>query len=107
MYLRLNAARLMYIFFILKSAAMKFFTEHPASVNETYWQHFGVAFSFALALFGAAFAALVHAFLPSCFEKTASLKITELHNRLVCNRQKQSASKYGAFEAKSAESPRQ
>ena len=107
MYLRLNAATLTYIFFILKSAAMKFFTEHPASVNETYWQHFGVAFSFALALFGAAFAALVHAFLPACFEKTASLKISELHDRLVHNRKKRNPSIHSHLEAKSAESARQ
>jgi Family of unknown function (DUF6356) len=79
---------------------MKFFTEHPASIGETYWQHFGVAFSFAFALFGAAFAALVHAFLPGCFEKTASLKITELHNRILHNRQKQNTNNHGTFEVK-------
>ncbi len=74
---------------------MKFFTQHPASVGETYFQHFCVAFSFAWALFGAAFAALAHAFLPACFEKTASLKITELHNRMVHNRQKQNTNNHG------------
>jgi len=79
---------------------MKFFTEHPASVNETYWQHFVVASSFAIALFGAAFAALVHAFLPACCEKTASLKITELHDRMAHNRQKQNPNNHGTFEAK-------
>jgi hypothetical protein len=83
---------------------IKFFTAHPESVGETYWQHFGVAMSFAIALFGAAFAALAHAFLPACFEKTASNKITQLHDRMVCNRKKQNASNGGQFEAKSAES---
>ncbi len=101
MYLRGNAATLLaHIIFDLTSTAMKFFTQHPASIGETYWQHLGVAFSFAIALFGAAFAALVHAFLPSCFEKTASLKITELHNRMVHNRQKQNTNNHGALEAK-------
>jgi len=79
---------------------MKFFTQHPASVNETYWQHFYVAFSFAIVLFSAAFAALVHAFLPGWFEKTASLKITELHDRMLHSRQKQNPNNHDAFEAK-------
>jgi len=39
----------------------KFFTAHPQTVGETYWQHMAVALSFAGALFGAAVAALVHA----------------------------------------------
>jgi len=85
----------------------KFFTEHPASVGETYWQHLAVALSFAGALFGAAFAALVHAFFPACFEKTASLKITCLHDRIVSNRHNQTPSNDGALQAKMAETPRQ
>ncbi|MCA3000490.1 MAG: DUF6356 family protein [Burkholderiales bacterium] len=70
----------------------KFFTAHPQTVGETYWQHMAVALSFAAALFGAAFAALVHAFFPAWFEKTASAKITSLHQRMVCSRKKQSMS---------------
>ena len=85
----------------------KFFTEHPASVGETYWQHLAVALSFARALFGAAFAALVHAFFPAWFEKSASLKITCLHDRMVSNRLNQTSSKDGALQAKMAETPRQ
>ncbi len=48
------------------------FTEHPHSVGETYGEHFLFALRFAGLLFGASAAALVHALLPFCFEKTAS-----------------------------------
>lgn len=48
------------------------FTGHPASVGETYTEHFGVAIRYSGKMFAAAFCALVHAFLPFMFEKTAS-----------------------------------
>jgi hypothetical protein len=95
-----------YVSILAEPANMKFFTQHPESVGETYWQHMGVALSFAFALFGAAFAALTHAFLPACFEKTASLKITELHDRIICNRRKQNPNTDAAFEAKISEDAR-
>lgn len=59
-----------------------FFTAHPASVNETYWQHMRFALGFALTLLAAAGAALVHAILPAFFEKTASRIVTRLHGRI-------------------------
>ncbi len=64
----------------------RLFTEHPASVGETYWQHFGMALSFSVTLFAAAFCCLVHAVLPFAFEKTGSRMITKLHDRMVTNR---------------------
>ena len=65
---------------------MRLFTEHPASVGETYWQHFGMALSFSVTLFAAAFCCLVHAIFPFAFEKTGSCMITKLHDRMVTNR---------------------
>ncbi|MFC4624795.1 DUF6356 family protein [Daeguia caeni] len=59
----------------------RLFTEHPASVNETYFQHMAFAGWFSLKLFSAAFAALVHAFLPFLFEKTASTIVRQLYER--------------------------
>jgi len=47
------------------------FTAHPASVDETYFQHFAFALRFSCLLFAAACAALVHALLPFLFERTA------------------------------------
>ena len=53
-------------------ASSNIFTEHPHSIGESYWKHFLFALKFAGKLFAAGFAALVHAILPFCFEKTAS-----------------------------------
>lgn len=66
------------------------FTQHPAEVGETYWQHQRTALGFAVELFGAGFAALVHAFLPFLFVKTGSRAIRRLHERMVVNRSKTS-----------------
>jgi hypothetical protein len=62
------------------------FTEHPASVGETYFEHMESALSFAGPLFLAACFCLVHAFLPFLFEKTGSSYVTRLHERMVVNR---------------------
>lgn len=58
------------------------FTEHPASVEETWSEHFGVAFGFARTLAVAAGAAMVHAVVPAWCERTASRRIVELHDRI-------------------------
>jgi hypothetical protein len=68
------------------------FTEHPASVDETYGEHFLVASSFSMKLFTAACACALHAFLPFLFEKTGSRMITELHDRMVTNRNRKAPS---------------
>ncbi|MEM1075950.1 MAG: DUF6356 family protein [Pseudomonadota bacterium] len=57
------------------------FLDHPAAVNETFWQHMAFALRFAGSLFLAAGAALVHAFIPCLFEKTASRIIAQLYAR--------------------------
>lgn len=62
------------------------FSEHPASVGESYSEHFATAGGFGWALLKASFACFVHALLPFAFEKTGSKAITELHARMVSNR---------------------
>ena len=57
------------------------FNAHPASVDETYGEHFLFALKFAGLLFAAAGAALVHALLPFMFEKTAGKIIAKLYAR--------------------------
>ncbi|MBI3716657.1 MAG: hypothetical protein HY255_11755 [Betaproteobacteria bacterium] len=47
------------------------FTTHPASVNETYFEHFGFALSFGLKMTLGGLAAMVHAVLPFLFVTTA------------------------------------
>ena len=64
------------------STLQKLFTDHPASVDETYFEHMRFASSFAFWLFDAAGAALVHAVVPALCESTASRIITRLHNRM-------------------------
>ena len=58
------------------------FTQHPASVDETYLEHFGVASHFAKELFGAAAACAVHAVLPWRHQSTASTRVRALYNEM-------------------------
>ena len=57
----------------------KLFTDHPTAVGETYLEHFGVASRYAGRLFAAGFCALMHAFFPFLFEKTASNAIKAMY----------------------------
>ena len=62
------------------------FTEHPASVGETYFQHLCAASGFAIRMFGGAVACFLHALLPFAFRNTGSECITALHERMVAKR---------------------
>lgn len=59
----------------------RLFTDHPATVGESYFGHMAFAAWFASRLFMAAGAALTHAFLPFLFETTASRIVRELYER--------------------------
>ena len=58
------------------------FLDHPAKVDETYFQHMRFALGFAFWLGAAALAALVHAFLPALCETTASRILKRLNMRI-------------------------
>jgi len=58
------------------------FTDHPASVDETYFGHMRFALGFAGWLGLAAGAALVHAIVPALCETTASRILCRLHARI-------------------------
>lgn len=60
----------------------KLFTEHPDAVGESYFEHMGVALSFAGPLLAAGLAALVHAFLPFLCVTTASVTVKRLYARI-------------------------
>lgn len=62
------------------------FTEHPASVGESYFEHFGQAMRFSGRMFFGAVCCAVHAVFPFLCVKTGSSCITELHDRMVTNR---------------------
>ncbi len=62
------------------------FTEHPASVGESYFQHMAMASSFGACMLLAGLACLVHAILPFAFVKTGSDTISNLYRRMVTHR---------------------
>jgi uncharacterized protein DUF6356 len=62
------------------------FTEHPASVGESYFQHMGMAFSFGAKMIVAGFACALHGLFPFLFVRTGSQCITNLHDCMVAHR---------------------
>ena len=62
------------------------FTEHPASVGESYSRHCVCAFGFGARMVGAGFACMIHALLPFLFVRTGSRAIAELNERMIANR---------------------
>ena len=62
------------------------FTEHPASVGETYWAHLLRASWFSGKMLLGAGACFAHALFPFLFVKTGSRTITQLHTAMVTNR---------------------
>jgi Family of unknown function (DUF6356) len=62
------------------------FTEHPASVGESYTEHLGRAACFGARMIFAGVACLVHGVLPFLFVRTGSRAITELNDRMILNR---------------------
>ncbi|MEM8686096.1 MAG: DUF6356 family protein [Pseudomonadota bacterium] len=67
-------------------ALAKSFTAHPATVDETYLEHARFASWFSAHLLAAGLAALVHAILPFCFEKTAGNIIAKLYHEIAARR---------------------
>ncbi len=62
------------------------FTEHPASVGETYGEHFRVASSFGWSMLTGGAACLVHAVFPFLCTRTGSSTVARLHTRMVTHR---------------------
>jgi hypothetical protein len=62
------------------------FTEHPASVGESYSEHLLRAVHFGTRMVFAGIACLVHGVLPFLFVRTGSRAIAELNDRMVVNR---------------------
>lgn len=60
----------------------RWFLAHPATVEETYFQHMRFALGFAFWLIVAGLAALAHAFVPAVCETTASRILGKLTARM-------------------------
>ena len=58
------------------------FTDHPASVDESYGQHLRVAGWYGARMVGAGLACLVHAVFPFAFVRTGSATINRLHGHM-------------------------
>ena len=70
----------------MNSSSRLSFTEHPATVGETYAQHFQSALGFSISMIGGGLACLVHAVFPFLFETTGSATIRSLHERMIAHR---------------------
>src|SRR5262245_66219549 len=66
----------------VRTAIDRLFLAHPRSVKEHYLTHAVAALRFTSLLFRAGLAALVHAVVPSLFERTASSIISTLHSEI-------------------------
>ena len=66
----------------------KLFTEHPASVGETYGEQMVMATGFGVRMIAGGIACLMHGQLPFLFVKTVSNWIAQLHDTMVANRRR-------------------
>lgn len=66
----------------MRAMISKVFLDHPATVEESYFEHMAFAGRFSTTLFLAGGAALVHAIIPCLFEKTASNLIRKMYYRI-------------------------
>jgi hypothetical protein len=58
------------------------FTRHPHTVDETYGEHMGVAWSFAFPMLLGGLACLIHGIFPFLFETTGSRCVKLLYTRI-------------------------
>lgn len=62
------------------------FSDHPASVGESYWEHMVAAGRFAALMALGALVCAIHAVIPGLFVRSGSAIIARLHERMVKNR---------------------
>ena len=75
------------------------FTEHPATVGESYLEHMRSASSFAGSMFVASICCLIHGFLPFLFTTKGKDTISELHTRMVTHRADEKFRREGAAQS--------
>jgi hypothetical protein len=64
----------------------RLFIDHPRSVDETYFEHFGVAARFGVTMIWGGLCGLVHAFVPGLCVKTGSRTVERLNQIIVIQR---------------------
>jgi hypothetical protein len=80
----------------------RLFTDHPASVDETYGQHFVAAMGFGLRMIWGGVVCMLHAIVPGAFCTTGSDTISELHERMVVNRRRKAEARVPLLETRKA-----
>ena len=80
----------------------RLFTDHPASVDETYGQHFAAAMGFGLRMIWGGLVCMVHAIVPGAFCTKGSDMICELHERMVTNRRRNAQARAPHLETRKA-----
>ncbi len=64
----------------------RLFSDHPASVNESYGQHLVNAMGFSFRMIWGGITCLVHAVIPGVCCTKGSDMICELHEKMIINR---------------------
>jgi hypothetical protein len=64
----------------------RLFHDHPASLGESYGEHFRAAFGFGVAMIVGGIACIVHALVPSAFQTTGSGTVKRLYELMVAKR---------------------
>jgi hypothetical protein len=84
------------------SVFKRLFTDHPATVGESYAQHFESAVGFGFRMIWGGLICLVHALIPGAFATRGSDMICELHERMVTNRRRLAESRALPMESRKA-----
>jgi len=71
--------------------SLALFTDHPASVGESYFQHLGSATSFGGRMILAGLACMLHGLMPFLFVRTGRRTVELLHDRMIVNRHRKPA----------------
>ncbi len=61
----------------------RIFLDHPKTVGESYWEHFGVATGFGRTMIVGGIKAVLHGFFPNIFKTAGSDTVRSLHAVLV------------------------
>ncbi len=71
---------------VAMNTPIRLFTDHPASVGESYWTHCRSALYFSAVMLMGAIACALHAFLPFFCTESGSRRIRFLHEAMVVHR---------------------
>lgn len=64
----------------------KWFLDHPASLDESYGEHFQAASGFGVAMIVGGIACIIHGFVPRLFVVTGSGTVKRLYDLMVAKR---------------------